>query len=139
MGDTAYASNAILVLDNIFRGTGGKDLQLAESDIAITARIRVFDFNTKEHFLQPTFVLKDSSFVMPVEAEKEDLGLKVSFDKINTETGKISLKIQESNASKRDFVIMKAVVFPYINLLWIGAILTVIGILFSVYTRIKKG
>ena len=139
VGDTAYASNAILVLDNIFRGTGGKDLQLAESDIAITARIRVFDFNTKEHFLQPTFVLKDSSFVMPVEAEKEDLGLKVSFDKINTETGKISLKIQESNASKRDFVIMKAVVFPYINLLWIGAILTVIGILFSVYTRIKKG
>ena len=89
--------------------------------------------------MQPTFVLKDSSFVMPVEAEKEDLGLKVSFDKINTETGKISLKIQESNASKRDFVIMKAVVFPFINLLWIGAILTVIGILFSVYTRIKKG
>ena len=34
--------------NNIFRGTGGKDLQLAESDIAITARIRVFDFNTKE-------------------------------------------------------------------------------------------
>lgn len=137
VGDTAYATNAIMVLDNIFRGTGGKELGLSESDIAITARIKVFDFNTKTHFLQPTFVLKDSSYIVPVPAENESLGLRVSFERINTENGKIDLKIEESKAAKRDFVIMKAVIYPYINLLWLGAILTVIGILFSVYTRIK--
>lgn len=138
VGDTIYATNAILVLENLFRGTGDKELPLAKEDIAVTALIKVFDFNTKQHYLQPTFVLKDSSRIVAIEAEKPELGLRVSFDQINTENGKIKLRIEESNAAKRDFVIMKAVIFPYINILWLGAILTVLGILFSVYARIKK-
>jgi len=39
---------------------------------------------------------------------------------------------------QRDYIIMKAIVFPYINFLWGGTILMVIGFLLSIFRRLKE-
>lgn len=137
-GDTLFTNNAIGVVQNVFQGTGTRSLDLEPNDMAITARLQLFDFNTKEHFLEPTFVLRDTSYVVPFPDKSEKLGLEVSLEKILTDTGELVLKITESKEKKRDFVIMQAVIFPYINLLWLGAIVMTLGILFSIFSRVKS-
>ncbi|MOA60870.1 hypothetical protein D3C78_1858750 [compost metagenome] len=39
---------------------------------------------------------------------------------------------------QKDYIIMKAIVFPYINLLWSGTIIMVIGFAFAIVRRIKE-
>ena len=58
------------------------------------------------------------------------------FDKIETETGKVQLTISETKVAKKDFVILKAIKFPFINVLWLGCIIMMIGIALAVYTRV---
>ena len=53
-------------------------------------------------------------------ASVDELGLQFDFNKIDPNTGKIELLIREKKSNKRDFVIMKAIIFPGINILWIG-------------------
>ena len=135
-GDTIFASNAILVLEKIYRGISDTTIEMTEKDIAITARIRAIDFNTKSHFISPVFVLKEASYIEPIEALNDQLGLKILFDKIDTETGKVQLTVSETKVAKKDFVILKAIKFPFINVLWLGCIIMMIGTALAVYTRV---
>jgi cytochrome c-type biogenesis protein CcmF len=49
---------------------------------------------------------------------------------------KMELGVKESGAVMR-YITLKAFRFPYINVLWIGTILTVIGFLISMYRRFR--
>ena len=66
---------------------------------------------------------------------KASLGFQVlSFDP-QSET--LGLAIKDSGGSE-DFIIMKAIVFPYINLLWIGGIVMLLGAFMSSIKRYFK-
>jgi cytochrome c-type biogenesis protein CcmF len=64
-----------------------------------------------------------------------DLGLTINADKLDPRTKKMSLTIHETE-KPLDFIIMKAIVFPYINLVWMGGIITFLGALISMFRRI---
>jgi cytochrome c-type biogenesis protein CcmF len=49
---------------------------------------------------------------------------------------KMELGIKESGAVMR-YITLKAFRFPYINVLWVGTILMVIGFLISMYRRFR--
>jgi cytochrome c-type biogenesis protein CcmF len=49
----------------------------------------------------------------------------------------IKLGLKESNAVMR-YITLKAYRFPWINLLWLGTIIMVIGFLLSMWNRIKS-
>ena len=68
----------------------------------------------------------------------DELGLKFRFTNINPETGKITLEVAEKKSNKRDFIIMKAIIFPQINLLWTGCLLLIIGTWLAVRKRFKE-
>jgi cytochrome c-type biogenesis protein CcmF len=40
-------------------------------------------------------------------------------------------------SAMNDYVIMKAILFPYINVLWLGTVVMILGFLLSLYKRIK--
>jgi len=86
--------------------------------------------------MRPVIVIKNNvQFDLP--QENEELGLKLSFVKINPESGTIGIDWREKKKEQRDYIIMKAIVFPYINLLWGGTIIMVIGFLLSIFHRLK--
>ena len=137
IGDTIDASNSFIILEGLNRDVNKDDLHLGESDIAVGATIKAVDVNNKVYSAEPVFLIRDFS-IYNKDAEIPDLGLKLSFNKIDPATGKIELSVHEKKSNKRNFIIMKAIIFPGINILWIGCLLMIAGSLIAVRYRIKQ-
>ncbi len=135
-GDTIFASNAILVLEGLIKDIDKTKLNLKPTDIALAARFVVYDMNKQSYIAQPIFVVRDN-FLVPVEAEVKPLGLSITFKELNTSTGAIDVVIKEKEGQQKDYIVMKAIVFPGINILWIGAIIMIIGSCIAIINRIK--
>jgi cytochrome c-type biogenesis protein CcmF len=59
--------------------------------------------------------------------------LDVRFDLASVSGDRVGL-----NVSEREFVIMQAILFPGINILWIGCILMAIGTFVAVWQRLRS-
>lgn len=138
VGDTIFATNGIVVLNRLVKDINKADFNLKSNDIVVGAEFSVYDFNTKKHTMMPLFIIRDSSYTFPFPGINEDLGLKLSFENVNPETGKISVGLFEKPAKKREFIILKAIVFPFINVLWLGCVLLALGTLLAIYHRTRK-
>jgi cytochrome c-type biogenesis protein CcmF len=60
------------------------------------------------------------------------------FWQIDPEKGTIQISLQEKKSNIRDYIVMQAMIFPCINILWIGCIIMAIGTLLSIWERIKN-
>ena len=65
-----------------------------------------------------------------------ELKTKFSFKEVNPETKKIIIETSEKD-NTGNFIIMKAIVFPWINLVWAGTIIMIIGFFLSILKRLK--
>jgi cytochrome c-type biogenesis protein CcmF len=72
---------------------------------------------------------------VPTEIEK--LGLKFDFTSIDTQANKFEVSLSEKKSNSRDFIIMKALIFPGINILWIGCILMFVGTWIAIRKQIS--
>lgn len=73
-----------------------------------------------------------------VDAEIKELGLKFSFDRINYDTNKPIIIASEHTEAEVPFILVKAEVFPWINLLWLGSILMAVGTGIAIAQRAKR-
>lgn len=135
IGDTIDASNSFIILEGLNRDVKDEALHLGPSDIAVGAILRIVDVNNKSYAAEPVFLIRDFS-IYNLDAEIDELGLKISFDKIDPSTGKIDISVHERKSNKRNFIIMKAIIFPGMNILWTGCLLMITGTLISVRKRI---
>jgi cytochrome c-type biogenesis protein CcmF len=87
---------------------------------------------------EPIYVINmgDNS-VSTAAYENADLQITINIAKINPETKKFSFQVTEKELAS-DFVIMKAILFPYIKLVWLGGIITFFGVFLSMYRRFKE-
>ena len=134
IGDTISTSNSLVYFESLSQDIDRKSLGLSEEDVAVGAKLTILDINKKTYSLMPLFVIKNK-VIFSKELFLEELGMKVAFTKINPSDGKIDITITEKKDNKREFIIMKAVVFPYINILWTGCILIVVGSLMAIRKR----
>ncbi|NNC85740.1 MAG: cytochrome c biogenesis protein CcsA [Bacteroidia bacterium] len=135
-GDTIATSNALLTIQSINNLIVNNEYNLEKEDIAVSLKILVIGLGKQVKFAEPVFIVR-SGRIETIPAEIEDLGLKIDFTNIKPEEG-LELSISEKFKNKKEFIIMKAVVFPYINILWIGCILLVIGSWIAIVHRKRE-
>ena len=136
IGDTIRYDKGIIILAGLNNQVKVKDITLESNDIAVGADLRIIN-EDRETLITPIFVIKNNyQFDLPQESDA--VGIKAKFTKINPSTGEIDLVIMQKPPKQRDYIIMKAIVFPYINFLWGGTILMVIGFIFSIFRRVKE-
>lgn len=136
-GDTFTTTNALIVFEGFTQPADKSVFGLGDSDMVVGAQLRVTDINMKSYTMTPMFIIKNN-VIMPKEEVNEALGFRLTFDKINTENGKAVFTLIEKKENKRDFIIMKAIVFPQINILWTGCILLVLGSMMTIRKRFRK-
>ena len=136
-GDTLTTSNALVTYSGISKQVDKKALFLNEEDLAVTAQLSLIDINRKVHHAEPVFILRGTS-VFSRPDEVEELGLKFTFDRILPETNEVEISVYEKKSNNREFVIMKAIVFPQINILWTGCILMIIGTWIAIRKRMRE-
>ena len=137
LGDTIVASNCFVILDTVVEVKDKEKHKLLSNDFAIAAVLRLIDTDGKEYFEEPLVILRDSVLKIPDEAYNEALRIKFQVGGFEIEGKKVKILMSQHKGNRRDFVVMQAIIFPYINILWIGCILMVIGSLMAVIQRIK--
>jgi cytochrome c-type biogenesis protein CcmF len=136
IGDTISYENGIVILESLNQNVDLKDIRLKNDDIAVGAKLRIVS-EGKEYFSEPVYLIKNGmQFDFPKKVD--ELGLKFKFSKIDPAKGNMEIIMYQKPQKQKDYIIMKAIVFPYINLLWGGTILMVIGFLISIFRRVKE-
>ncbi|CAL1517601.1 cytochrome c biogenesis protein CcsA [Chitinophaga sp. MM2321] len=136
-GDSIFFSRGFIVLKGLNTKPESKNYVPQNGDLAVGAELEVFT-QTDDHFnLQPIYFIRDSSYQYSVEDTLSPLNLSVRFSKIMPADNKIELKVKET-AGFSDYVVMKALVFPYINVLWLGILITIVGTGMSIYHRTRR-
>lgn len=133
LGDTMIVHDYIAILDKVERTTDVIGVDLGPEDVAVYASIRILG-RERNHEAKPIFLVKDRSVGM-IPATMPDLGLKIQLDKIDPQTGTFTFGVQ---TTQKDWIIMKAVEMPYINLLWIGTLIMSFGFCIAIYRRYKE-
>jgi len=134
-GDTIQLKKAKVLVEKISNEVLRKDIQQQSGDIVASVRCRVFSDN-QSFEAEPIYLIRNQMAV-PVEAKVEDLGVKIFVNQILPNENKIEFGIAETTPTL-EYITLKAMEFPYINLLWLGTIITIIGFVISIWKRVKK-
>lgn len=135
--DTIFASNAIIVIDSLKTNLSESDYKKNDSLLEVTAVLTAFDINGKIFKAYPKYVIKNN-MIIPNTDEIEELGLKFVFWKINPEEGSVEITMSEKVGNTKEFIVMEAHLFPFINVLWLGCIVMAIGTCIAIIERVKQ-
>lgn len=130
--DTFFLNDYVAILDNVIKTDSVDGVQLGPNDAAVKAVVRVLD-KDKEHILSPAFIIKDRTVGRKAETN-EELGLRIQLNEIDPRTGQFTFAV---NRTQRQWIVMKAIEKPMINLLWIGTLIVVLGFTLSTIRRYR--
>ena len=134
INDTIFAENAIILIESITTNLNEQQYANTDSTLIVTAVLKATDINGKTYKAYPKYILKNNS-VMPDQFELKELGLKFIFWKINPEEGSIEIQLSEKVSNTKEFVVLEAYEFPYINILWLGSLAMIIGTIIAILER----
>ena len=137
VGDTIFASNALVIIDSLRSNLTKEQYEKNDSLLEVTAVLRCITSDSKKYIAYPKFIIQNN-VIIPKEDILKELGLKFVFWKVNPDEGTIEITMSESLANNKDFIVMKAFVFPYINVLWLGCLIMAIGTVIAILERIRK-
>ncbi len=135
VGDSIFYSKGYLVLEKIASKDNMPFEGFQPGDKAAVATLKVHSFNKTSYTAEPLLITqKGTSFAMPDTVTSESLILRIN--SIGDDGTSADIGVKESNAIL-EYVTLKAYKFPFINVLWIGIIITAIGIIISMVRRIQ--
>lgn len=130
MGERFFLNDYVAVLQGIERVNEVEGVALEPEDLAVKAQIKVFGEN-EEYELAPVYLIRDR-MAGRVPYTLNELGLRVSLLNINPEKNSFTLGV---NTTQKEWVVLKAIEKPWINILWIGTLLLMFGFGIAIYRR----
>lgn len=134
IGDTIMAPAGIVFLQSVEQVRDSVDLKELDPSIEVHKfNLRVQDiYNPRKAWeVHPVLVTKQGETVMTMAAEVPDLRIKVEIARFLQ--GGLEVHLYEE-----EYLVMQAIVFPMINILWLGSILMALGTLMAVRARIRS-
>lgn len=134
IGDTIYTNNGYAVLLRINSNAKEQNLDMEKLSLLIAAEFKVHSLKG-DFTATPMYGIRENAEVR-FESTVEEIGLRFKFNGVNPDKQTVKIETSERDSSG-DFIIMKAIIFPWINLVWLGTILTLAGIAISAVRRIQ--
>ncbi len=136
-GDTAIYQGYFIIMDSL-KGNASINEETKEIDrLQLIAKIKLVNVLGEEYIVEPVCFLEGSQ-LSHQDAVLEKQHFKFRFTGIDTETNKAKITAwTKSVADEKPFIVMKAIIFPLINLLWTGCILMIIGTAIAIGKWIK--
>jgi cytochrome c-type biogenesis protein CcmF len=137
IGDTIFYSKGILVVNNVTVNPSNTKYQFSSNDTAIALNMTVISKEGNRFEAQPLLHVKNGSiYSIPDTVVAQSLILQFAQVK-DQANGLLEIGVRESS-SVLDFVTLKAYEFPFINVLWLGVLVMVVGIVMSIVQRVKQ-
>ncbi len=135
-GDTIRYRDGFIVLKGINANAKVENITLEQNDVSVGAELEITSHG-KTYTAQPIFMIKGGNG-FDFARKVDDLGLKLRFSKIIPKDNKVEISVYQQPESKKPYIVLKAIAFPYINFFWSGTIIMVIGFLLSIFRRNKE-
>lgn len=134
-GDTLFLGDHVAIFRKITTPKGLPGVNVNVRDIFVRAEVEVLD-KEKNHMLRPSLLIPmDGGEPAFLDDFSPDLGLNLALMNIDPNTGMFTFA---ERTTQKDFVILKAVQKPLINVLWIGTFVLVIGMVIAIIRRYKE-
>ena len=132
MGDTFFVGDRVAVLHKVQRVTSPYVLaSLGPHDAAVEAVVHIFGPGGQVFTGRPIFMIRNREVGLLPDVV-EDAGARLALAEVNPSNQTFTLSVE---TAKTDWVIMKAMEKPGINILWIGIVVMSIGFGISVFRR----
>ncbi|MEK6476294.1 cytochrome c biogenesis protein CcsA [Catalinimonas sp. 4WD22] len=133
IGKQFFINDYVAVLENIERVDEVEGTPIQEGDLAVKANIRVYGEN-EEYVLTPYYLIRDR-MVGRVPFTSNELGIRLTLLNIKPEENSFAIGIE---TTQKDYIVLKAIEKPLINILWAGTILLMIGFGIATNRRYKE-
>jgi cytochrome c-type biogenesis protein CcmF len=134
VGDTIVTNNGYVLLKRINSNVKDGKIDVANMQLLIAAELEIHTLD-RVYEATPMYGVQNNS-VAQFESIVDDAKLRFKFTNVNPANGKISIEVAEKDTSG-EFIIMKAIKFPWINLVWGGTIIMIIGFTLAIIKRLK--
>ncbi len=134
-GDTGFYSNGIIILDTVIPNPNNGKFNYKPTDQAVMAAITLISKDSMHYKAMPLIEIDDQYNATQIDDTVYAQNMYVKFAGL-TENKKFKIGIKESD-KLIEYVTLKAYVFPYINVVWLGLIVMALGIVMSAVKRAK--
>ena len=120
------------------------------NDIAVAANLDITAPNGQKAQAAPVYLIRGNQ-PFSLKAEVPALGLHLRFESIDPKKGLITIAVAQSgaearkipleiaeNAARSDYIVLEAIIFPGIKLVWIGSIMMMLGLAVSMFRRLVE-
>jgi cytochrome c-type biogenesis protein CcmF len=136
-GDTLMLSENLVILEGMSLDLSPEmAAKVKGAEVAVAAKLRVKTVRG-EHVLEPVYAIQNGA-EFRYDAANEEAGLKVSLLKIDPKAETVEFSIAEANPGPKEYIIMKAIKFPFINVLWLGTVILVLGFSMAIMDRYRE-
>lgn len=125
--DSFFTSRGMVTLESI------QPVQNQDAELAAVARLKIDNLGGNPVYAEPMFVIQNNEW-LTYPAKVEAYKMEFEILSIDPDKGEFTVKVTDHN----DWLILKALVFPWINILWGGIVITMIGFLIAMVHRIQE-
>ena len=139
-GDTIFVSNGYILFNGFSKDVKDSRYKPEPDDLPVAAMLKVYDVNGFVKDLNPIYILRNKQYITYMEDTVLPLGIYVRFANLNVlskDSATADIMIRQTDP-KDDFIVLKALVFPYINVLWLGIVVMVLGFFISLGRLLTK-
>jgi cytochrome c-type biogenesis protein CcmF len=129
-GDTLVAMRSFIIFDSLHVEMPGNDFE----KIGLYSRFQIRSMMQPAREVWASYHI-DEEFERFEDAYLEDLDIKLRFERVTDQPKTIVLGIY---AKVDDHIVLRAIIFPYIRLLWLGTFIMLAGFIWSLVVRIKQ-
>ena len=137
-GDTFFIKDRVAIFEStkIINDLSAFKVDISNpQDVAVETTIRILG-KTKDFILRPMLIIKGGKIMSPYY-DSGEMGVLMALEYINPENHSFTFSISTKNT---DYIALKVLEKPHINLLWFGTILVLIGfgVAYNRRTREKR-
>ena len=122
-----------MILNQVIKNPLSNKFNIPINGPAVLAEITITSQDSNTYHAAPMIVI-DSFGINQFDDTVYAQNLFVKFAGVSSDQTKMKIGVKESS-TMIDFVTLKAYIFPYINLVWLGLIIMAIGLMMSMIQR----
>lgn len=135
--DTLYFKNGYLIYRGINKNVNNPNYIPEQGDIALSTQLDAYNLDGKTNSVEPVYFIR-GNMQNRLEDTLHDYNLFVRIAKINMDKeNTVDIEFKQP-AAENDYVVMKAIVFPHINILGIGTVIMTLGSILALFRRLKQ-
>ncbi len=132
-----------ILFDHVIKEVQHPSYTPEPGDIAVAAGLKITGPTGQKAEAAPVYLIRNNQ-PFSLKDEAPELGLHFRFENIDPKKGLLTIGVAETpenqggipieiaeDAARSDYIVLEAIIFPGINLVWLGSIMMLLGLAFS--------